>query len=112
MADDDDNDTPSPSTDLPIESWSEFNAKLKDAAGVDNSPLASAEEAAITRRRRVDEAPTPENASDRPIVVHKSKGDGPLSLNEAVDSLQFSRGQKLRADLPRQWLLAPRMSPR
>ena len=98
MADDDDNDTPPASTELPIESWSEFNAKLKDAAGVDNSPLASAEEAATTRRRR-DEAPTPENASERPIVVHKSKGDGPLSLNEAADSLQFSRGLKLRDDL-------------
>ena len=45
MADDDDNDTPSPSTDLPIESWSEFNAKLRDAAGVDNSPLTQEEAA-------------------------------------------------------------------
>jgi hypothetical protein len=97
MADDDDNDTPSPSTDLPVESWSEFNAKLRDAAGVDNSPL-TVEEAATTRRPR-EEAPTPENASDRPIVRHKVKGDGPLTLNEAADSLQFSRGLKLRSDL-------------
>src|SRR3977135_4239431 len=98
MADDDDNDTPPASTEMPIESWSEFNAKLRDAAGVDNSPL-TVEEAAITRRRRDDEAPTPENASVRPIVRHKVKGDGPLTLNEAADSLQFSRGLKLRSDL-------------
>jgi hypothetical protein len=97
MADDDDNDTPPASTELPIESWSEFKTSLEDAAGVDKSSL-TAEEAATTRRRR-DEAPTPENASKRPIVVHKSKGDGPLSLNEAADSLQFSRGLKLRDDL-------------
>jgi hypothetical protein len=97
MADDDDNDTPPASTELPIESWSEFNAKLRDDAGVDNSPL-TVEKAATTRRRR-DEAPTPENASERPIVRHKVSGDGPLTLNEAADSLQFSRGLKVRSDL-------------
>jgi hypothetical protein len=77
VADDDDNDTPPASTDLPIESWSEFNAKLADAAGVDKSPLASPEEAAASRPRR-QEAPTPENAFERPIVRHKVNGDGPL----------------------------------
>jgi hypothetical protein len=91
----DDEDTAS--TELPVESWSEFKTSLEDAAGVDKSSL-TAEEAATTRRRR-DETPTPENASDSPIVVHKSKGDGPLSLNEAADSLAYSRGLKLRADL-------------
>jgi hypothetical protein len=97
VADDDDNDTPPASTDLPIESWSEFKAKLEDAAGVDKSSL-TPEEGANSRPGR-QEAPTPENAFERPIVKHKSKGDGPLSLNEAADSLQYSRGLKLRSDL-------------
>src|SRR3981189_2838813 len=97
MADDDDNDTPPASTELPIESWSEFKAKLEDAAGVDKSSL-TPEQGANSRPRR-QEAPTPENAFERPIVKHKSKGDGPLSLNEAADSLQYSRGLKLRSDL-------------
>jgi hypothetical protein len=101
---DDQSETPPASNELPIESWSDYRAALEESAGVDKSDLTT-EEAASQRRRRQEE-PTPENASERPIVVVKSKG-GPLTLNEAADDLHFTHARKLGADL-REWGLSDR----
>jgi hypothetical protein len=93
--DDDQSETPSPTTDLPIESWSDYRASLEE--GTDRSALTT-EEAANTRRRQPDPE-SPESAYERPITVHKVKGGGELSLNEAADNIHFSRAKKLGADL-------------
>jgi hypothetical protein len=92
---DDQTETPPASTELPIESWSDYRASLEE--GADKSDLTT-EEAASQCRRRPDPE-SPESAYERPITVHKVKGDGPLGLNEAVDDLRFSRAQKLSREL-------------
>jgi hypothetical protein len=87
--------TPSPQTELPIESWSDYKRSLEES--VDRSDLTT-EEAANTRRRQPDPE-SPESAYERPITVHRVKGGGELSLNDAADSLHYSRGLKLGQEL-------------
>jgi hypothetical protein len=58
------------------------------------------EAATAERVRRRQEEPTPENASERPIVVHKSSGDGPKTLRQATEDLAFSRGLGEKNSLP------------
>jgi hypothetical protein len=93
--DDTESETPSPQTELPIESWSDYRASLEE--GADKSALTT-EEAASQRSRQLD-SESPEDASQRPITRMRSKGDGPLSLNEAADNIHFSRAKKFGADL-------------
>jgi hypothetical protein len=94
---DDQSETPPAggSTELPIESWSDYKRSLEES--VDKSDLTT-EEAANTRRRQPD-AESPESAHERPITVHRVKGGGELSLNEAADNIHYSRGLKLGQEL-------------
>jgi hypothetical protein len=85
-------------TEMPIESWDKFKDRLEKAADVSHDDL-TPEEAADSIRQRRAEAPSPENASARPIVVHKSKGDGPKTLKQATEDLAFSRGLAKREEL-------------
>ena len=93
-----DEDTPSATTDLPIESWSDFRRDMEDRAGVERYEL-SLDEAANETTRHRREIPTPENSADRPLVVHKLAGDGPKTLREATQDLAFSRGLNQREEL-------------
>jgi hypothetical protein len=95
-----DEDTPPPQTDLPIESYSDFQKALKEHTGASDHDV-SVEEVAddITPRRQWEEAPSPENASERPIVRMQSKDDGPLTLQAASDDIRFSRLRQLGNDL-------------
>jgi hypothetical protein len=95
---DEEADTPAPTTDLPIESWSDFRKQLEEANDISHDSL-TLEQAANETTRRRQEFPTPENSSDRPIVVHKLAGDGPKTLREATDDLAYSRGLQMRDDL-------------
>jgi hypothetical protein len=84
-------------TDQPVASWSDFRKELEDQANVDRSELTPEEGAAeVTRRRQ--EAATPENASERPIVRLKSKGPA-QTLREASQDLSFTRGIQMRDEL-------------
>jgi hypothetical protein len=100
ISDDSDEDTPSPQTDLPIESYADFKRAVNDYNGASDHDL-SAEEVSddITPRRQREEAPTAENASERPLVRMRSTGDGPLTLEQASNDIRFSRARKLGADL-------------
>jgi hypothetical protein len=95
---DNESETPSPQTELPIASWSDFRKELEEAHEVSRDAL-TPEEAAESIRSRRDEVATPENARERPIVVHKSRDTGPQSLREATDNLAYSRGLALRNEL-------------
>jgi hypothetical protein len=83
---------------LKVESWSDFRKELEDQAGVDRTDLTPQDAADRIRGRRV-ETPTPENAKDRPIVVHKPASDKPVTLREATDDLFYTRGLQQRAEL-------------
>jgi hypothetical protein len=97
---DSDEETPPPQTDFKIESYSDFQKALKDHIGASDHDLSSEEVADdITPRRQREEAPSPENASERPLVRMRSTGDGPLSLQEASDDIRFSRARQQGADL-------------
>jgi hypothetical protein len=100
ISDDSEEETPSPQTDLPIESYSEFRKAVNDYNGASDHDLSSEEVADdITPRRQREQAPTAENASERPLVRMRSTGDGPLTLQEASDDIRFSRARQLGADL-------------
>ena len=88
--DDDESETPSPRTDLPVANPAEFRRKA------DGEEL-TVEEAAQRQRRPDPESP--ESAYERPIVKHKVAGTGPISLNEATDALHYSRGYKMGEEL-------------
>jgi hypothetical protein len=85
------------STDLPVESWSDFRAKLEDQANVSRDEL-SVEDAANETTLRRQETPTPENASERPITRLRSKG-GPQNLRQASEDLSWTRGLAKRDEL-------------
>jgi hypothetical protein len=92
-----DNDTESetpPASELSIVDPAEFRRRPDDDRGGD----LTVEEGAVQRSRRVDPE-SPEDASLRPIVKHKVAGDGPVSLNEAVDATRWARGYKLGQEL-------------
>jgi hypothetical protein len=93
---DTESETPSPQTELPIESWSDYRASLEKGAGVDKSDLTTE---SASQRQRLPDPHSAESAFERPITIIKTKGDGPLGLNEAVDDLRFSRGKRLAVDL-------------
>jgi hypothetical protein len=94
-----DDETPPPAVDFKIDSYTDFQKALKEHVGVSDHDV-SAEEVAddITPRRQREEAPTPENASERPLVRMRSTKDS-LSLQEASDDIRFSRARKLGEDL-------------
>jgi hypothetical protein len=75
-----DDETPPPAVDFKIDSYTDFQKALKEHVGVSDHDV-SAEEVAddITPRRQREEAPTPENASERPLVRMRSTKDS-LSL--------------------------------
>jgi hypothetical protein len=100
ISDESDEETPSPQVDMPIESYSDFRKAVDDYNGASDHDV-SVEAVAddITPRRQREEAPTAENASERPLVRMRSTGDGPLTLQEASDDIRFSRARKLGADL-------------
>jgi hypothetical protein len=85
-------------TEMPIASWGDFRKELEDQAGVSHDDL-TVEAATEERVRRRQQEPTPENASERPIVKLTSKGDGPKTLKQAADDLAFSRGLQKREAL-------------
>jgi hypothetical protein len=96
---DTESETP-PAVDFKIESYSDFQQALKDHVGASDHELSSEEVADdITPRRQREEAPSPENASERPLVRMRSTGDGPLTLQEASDDIRFSRARQQGADL-------------
>ena len=90
--DDDQSETPSPQTELSIENPAEFRKKP------DEGDHLTAEEATAQRSRRPDRESV-ESAYERPITVHKVKGDGPISVNEATDAMRWARASKLGAEL-------------
>ena len=90
--DDDQSETPSPRTELQIENPAEFRKKPDEGDDL------TAEEATAQRSRRPDRESV-ESAYERPITVHKVKGDGPISVNEATDAMRWSRASKLGAEL-------------
>jgi hypothetical protein len=97
---DTESETPSPQTELQIESYSDFQKAVKDHVGASDHELSSEEVADdITPRRQREEAPSPENASERPLVRMRSTGEGPLTLQEASDDIRFSRARQQGADL-------------
>jgi hypothetical protein len=93
--DDDQSETPSPMTELPIRS---FKSRSEEE-GVDRSDLTTEE--AANQRRRPPDPESPESAYERPLTVHKVKGDG------AADNLAYSRGWKLGEDLREAGLRRP-----
>jgi hypothetical protein len=96
---DNDEETPPPSVDFKIDSYSDFQRALKEHVGASDHDLSSEEVADdITPRRQREEAPTPENASERPLVRMRSTKDS-LSLQEASDDIRFSRARQQGADL-------------
>ena len=90
--DDTESETPSPRTELQIENPAEFRKKPDEGDDL------TVEEAAAQRSRRPDPE-SAESAYERPITVHKVKGDGPISVNEATDAMRWSRAYKLGGDL-------------
>ena len=92
--DDDQSETPSPRTELQIENPAEFRKKPDEGDDL------TAEEATAQRSRRPDPE-SAESAYERPITVHKVKGDGPISVNEATDAMRWSRAYKLGASCAR-----------
>ena len=90
--DDDQSETPSPRTELQIENPAEFRKKPDEGDDL------TVEEATAQRSRRPDPESV-ESAYERPITVHKVKGDGPISVNEATDAMRWSRAYKLGAEL-------------
>ena len=95
-----DDETPPPAVDFKIESYNDFQKALKEHVGASDHDLSSEEVADdITPRRQREEAPSPENASERPLVRMRSTGDGPLMLQEASDDIRFSRARQQGADL-------------
>ena len=84
-------------TELPVASWSDFRKELEDQAGVSHDDL-TPEAATEERVRRRQEAPTAENASERPLVRLRSSG-GPQTLKEASSDLSFTRGHQVRDEL-------------
>jgi hypothetical protein len=82
-----------PASELSIVDPAEFRRKPDD-----EGDHLTTEDAASQHRRRPDPE-SPEDASQRPLVVHKVKGQGPISLNEAVDATRWSRSYKLGAEL-------------
>jgi hypothetical protein len=93
-----DEETPSPQTELPIASWSDFRKELEEHHDVSHDAL-TPDEATDSIRSRRAETPTPENARERPIVKLTSKGDGPKTLRQAADDLSFTRGLQRRDEL-------------
>jgi hypothetical protein len=90
---DTESEAPSPQTELQIENPAEFRKRPDD-----EGDHLTVEDAAAQRSRQPDPE-SPESAYERPITVHKVKGHGPISLNEAVDATRWSRAYKLGADL-------------
>jgi hypothetical protein len=83
---------------LPIESWAPVKKEWEELANVSHDDL-TPDGATDSIRSRRAETPTAENASARPIVVYKSKGEGPKTLKQATDDLAFSRGLQKREAL-------------
>jgi hypothetical protein len=95
----DDQSETSPAVDFEVESFSDFQKALREHVGASDDDLSSEAVADdITLRQRHEEAPTPENASERPITRMRSKG-GPLTVQEASDDIRFSRARQQGADL-------------
>ena len=89
--DDDQSETPSPRTELPIENPAEFRRK-PDEGEIDRR-------GSDAQRQRRPDPESPESAYERPIVKHKVAGTGPISVNEATDALHYSRGYKMGEEL-------------
>jgi hypothetical protein len=89
---DTESETP-PASELSIVDPAEFRRKPDD----ERDDL-TVEEGAAQRSRRPDPE-SPESAYERPLVVHKVKGDGSISVNEAADATRWSRAYKLGQDL-------------
>jgi hypothetical protein len=94
-----DEETPSPTTEVKVESWSDFRKEMEEQAGISRDSL-TIEEATEERVRHRQEQPTHENASGRPLVKLKSRG-GPQNLREASQDLSFTRGLQMREELLR-----------
>jgi hypothetical protein len=92
---DTESETPSPRAELDIPDPAEFRRK----AGVDDADHLTTEEASDQRQRRQPDPESPESAYERPLVVHKVKGHGPISVNEAADAMRWGRGYKLGSEL-------------
>jgi hypothetical protein len=92
--DDDQSETPSPRTELQIENPAEFRTKFE----TDEGDHLTVEEATAQRSRRPDPH-SAEDAFQRPMTVHKVKGNGPISVNQASDALRWSRAYKLGTEL-------------
>jgi hypothetical protein len=91
---DTESETP-PASELSIVDPAEFRRQRLDDQERDDLTV---EDAAAQHRRRPDPE-SPEDASQRPIVKHVVKGDGPISLNEAADAMRWGRGYKLGQEL-------------
>jgi hypothetical protein len=72
--------------------------EFRRKAGVDDEDHLTVEDAASQRPRQPDPE-SPESAYERPLVHIKTKGDGPISLNEAADAMRWGRGYKLGGEL-------------
>jgi hypothetical protein len=93
---DEDTESPTPPvSELSIVDPAEFRRQRLDDEERDDLTV---EDAASERRRQPDPE-SPEDASQRPLVVHKVAGKGPISVNEAVDATRWSRSYKLGAEL-------------
>jgi hypothetical protein len=91
-----DNDTESetpPVSELSIPDPREFRRKPDDE--LDNLTV---EEAAAGHRHQIDPV-SAEDASERPLVHVKTRGHGPISVDQAADALKYGRGYQLGAEL-------------
>ena len=87
---DEDTESPTPpASELSIVDPAEFRRKPDD-----EGDHLTTEDAASQHRRRPDPY-SAESAFERPMTVHKVKGEGPISVNEAADAMRWSRAYEL-----------------
>jgi hypothetical protein len=91
--DDTESETP-PASDLSIVDPAEFRRKSDD----ERDDYLTVKDAAVQRSRQPDPY-SAESAFEREMTVHKVAGTGPISANEAVDAMRWSRAHKLGGDL-------------
>jgi hypothetical protein len=84
---------------LPIASTAERQATVEAFYGAPETKTYGSDIKGI--QEAVDDYKRRRGEEEAPIIVHKTRGDGPLKLNEAVDNLQYSRGVVLGEELRR-----------
>lgn len=85
--------------DVPFESFRENQKAYQRETGTEPDDFDLSVEEATEARIQRREAPSPENASERPLVRLRSESDAPLKLREAATDLSYSHRWQTAQDL-------------